>query len=129
MTVFDGSESSFYRIVDMLPLNQQLNFINDFELLSIALGGEHKLIGFKAEDITKEAYKLKKWIIKQNIIFLESFINELKNSNINSTYLHINEYGEISKPKEGFLYKKRYTVSDLDILLNNQKDKYSSSLE
>jgi hypothetical protein len=120
MTVFDGTEESFNFIILMLPIDKQIEFINDFELLANFVDGEHKLIGLKREDISKEAFRVKVWVVEQNIIFLKSYIEELKESNIKSTYLNINNVGRINRPIKGFVYQKRYTIEDLQQILNEQ---------
>lgn len=120
MTVFDGTEESLNLIILMLPMDKQIEFINDFELLANFVDGEYKLIGLKREDISKEAFRVKVWVVEQNIIFLKSYIEELKESNIKSTYLNINNVGRINRPIKGFVYQKRYTIEDLQQILNEQ---------
>lgn len=123
MTTFDGSEDSLYRMMKTIPLNEQVKFIKDFEIvLGAYQGKEHKLVGFKVEDIKEEANNIKKWISKQNITFLESLIDKLSNSNENSTFLHISKSGRIYEPRAGYIYEKTYSINDLNKLLQEQKN-------
>lgn len=119
---FDGSEESLSRMMSLLPLNQQADFLKDFELVAEVYGGEYKLLGFKIEDIKSESIKINKWINKQNIIFLEAFIKKLSDSNKNSTYLHMTNIGLMQEPQMGYNYKTKYSLQDLKNLLKELKN-------
>jgi len=118
---FDGSLKSLEQMMDNLSMEEKTRFIQEFELVSDTYGGEYKLKGWTIEEIRSEASKIITFTKKKNIEFLENFIIEMKKDNKTSTYLHITKNGFISKPKVGYVYKKEYSIKQLEQSLLNLK--------
>ena len=116
---FDGSYQSIEKMMRNLPINEQVNFIKEMELVVFVKGGEYKLKGWTAKEIRNEALKIIQFTKKKNIKFLKKFISEMKEKNQKSTYLHISKYGMMSEPKPGIYYKKTYSLAQLEQLLAN----------
>ncbi len=118
---FDGTETSLYSMIDGLSMNEQTQFILDFEFVANIHGGEKKLIGFSLKDINNEAVRIKEVIKNKNIDFLKEKILQMQNENQQSTYLDI-KYGLISNPKMGYIYGDKYEINDLKIILELKGD-------
>jgi len=118
---FNGSEESLVKMMEDLSPKEQILFIKKFELVSTVYGGESKLQGWTVEDINKESLKVIKFIKKKNKDFLENYIIYMKKNGMTSSYLHRSKEGFMSKPKTGFLYKKEYSLQELEKALSNLK--------
>lgn len=124
MFIFSGTEKSLERMLITLSNEEKTEFINNFELISDVLD-EDKMIGLNVNQIKKLANTVRSNIAKKNVNFLTSYIEYLKQSNKNSSYLNISNTGQISAPKVGYNYKKEYSISDMEYMLKANGD-YSS---
>lgn len=122
LTKFDGTSESLDMLLIFYSIEEKLEIIDDFDFLSNYIINQDLLIGLSVDDIQSETKKIKEFIANKNIEFLENFIIELKNSNKKESFLHIDNFGQISKPQMGYSYNKKYTLSDLQDIIKYNGD-------
>lgn len=101
---------------EISDIEEQATFLENFELVASVHGGEYKLNGFTINEINEESKKIKAWIEKENIKFLKQLIDSMRQNGSSSTRIHLDR-GLMSKPKVGHIYKKSYSIEDLEKLL------------
>jgi hypothetical protein len=114
---FNGNANSIEDMISSLPIKEQAKFLNDFELLSYAIG-EDKLIGYTIDEIKQEALNIKDFTGKKNIKFLKAEILKMKSKNLKYISLHL-KHGMFSSPRAGFIYRKQYSANDLEGIINS----------
>jgi hypothetical protein len=113
---FNGTYESVVNMSKNLSPLEQKQFLKDFKLISYVLG-EKKLIGYTIKDMQKEAIKIREYAGNKNKLFLKSVIKRMKLNNIKQINLHL-DHGLFSDIKRGYIYKKYYTIDELESIIN-----------
>jgi len=111
---FDFSnQSAFEKAISKMPQNEQVLFIKNFELVVYMNGGEKNIQGITINQVKTESNKIKEIARKNNIKFLTSKIKEMKAKNRDKAYIH-KEHIFLSNPRRGHIYKKSYSIQELE---------------
>lgn len=94
---FDGTEKSLKNLMNNMTLEEQAEFIYNFNMLTFGGIGEQKLVGFTLEDIQ---YSIDN-IHNSNLKYLTKLIKEMEDKNISNSPILI-KYGIFGNPKKAY---------------------------